>query len=111
MAKRSSGSAGATWTDTQIKIAARLAEALAEPTRLRILTLVIEKGPITNLEVSQLMGLPTSTVSRHLTHLARWAYISGTRDAQRVLYEVAENAEILDELRRLVLRGRHLVVD
>ncbi len=49
--------------------------ALAHPVRLRCLTLVRERQPITNAELAVLTGESTASVSYHLSVLARHGFV------------------------------------
>jgi DNA-binding transcriptional ArsR family regulator len=53
----------------------RALRALAHPLRLRCLTLVRERQPITNAELAALTGESTASVSYHLSVLARHGFV------------------------------------
>jgi DNA-binding transcriptional ArsR family regulator len=49
--------------------------ALAHPTRLRLLRLIRERGPITGSELAPLVGESTASISYHLSTLAKHGFI------------------------------------
>jgi ArsR family transcriptional regulator, arsenate/arsenite/antimonite-responsive transcriptional repressor len=66
---------------------AHLLEAIAEPTRLRILNL-LQRGEFCVCELQAALQLSEPTVSRHLARL-RFAYlVSAARDGARMMYRL-----------------------
>lgn len=68
---------------------AHLLEAVAEPTRLRILNL-LEQGEFCVCELQAVLGLNEPTVSRHLTRLRFSGLVSSCRNGSRVVYRLLE---------------------
>lgn len=64
---------------------AQLLEAVAEPTRLRILNL-LEQGEFCVCKLQAVLGLNEPTVSRHLTRLRFAGLVSSQRNGSRVMY-------------------------
>jgi ArsR family transcriptional regulator len=64
-------------------------KALADPTRLRILTL-LAGGEICVCHVHDALRLPQPTVSRHLAYLRRTGVVARRRDGLWVHYRIAE---------------------
>jgi ArsR family transcriptional regulator len=80
-----------------------LCAGLADPKRILILYALSEKS----LNVSELtdsLGLPQSTVSRHLKMLRERGLVLSQRDGQSVYYEIADHRVIqaLDILRSVL---------
>lgn len=73
---------------------AKCFKALADPTRLRILTLLHE-GELCVCDLTAALGLPQSTVSRHVARLANAGFIIGRRSGLWMHYRLAEGASAL----------------
>lgn len=61
---------------------------LADPTRLRILR-VVERRPLSVLELCEVLALPQSTVSRHLKVLADLGWLESRREGTQSFYGFA----------------------
>ncbi len=70
---------------------ARVFKALAEPHRLRILKM-LEVRPLCVCEITDILGLATSTVSRHLAVLREAGLISDEKDGKWVEYRLRPEA-------------------
>jgi len=70
-----------------------LFRSLADPTRRRILDLLVERGPMT---VSQLAfefpGLVTSGISKHLMNLRAASLVSADRQGRQQIYRLEPDA-------------------
>jgi ArsR family transcriptional regulator, arsenate/arsenite/antimonite-responsive transcriptional repressor len=64
-------------------------KALADSTRLRILTLLVE-GEVCVCEIHDTLRLPQPTVSRHLAYLRRTGLVEARRDATWMHYRLAD---------------------
>ncbi len=69
---------------------ARLYKALSEPTRLRILALLLHHGELCVCDVEAAIGATQSKTSRHLRYLAAAGLVQDRRDGVRVLYRVVD---------------------
>jgi len=69
---------------------ANLFKALADPTRLRIMNLLL-RSPFCVCEMERLLGLPQPLLSRHLAYLRNSGLVESNRDGMRVHYSL--NAE------------------
>jgi ArsR family transcriptional regulator len=76
---------------------ARLAWALAHPTRVRILRLLLDRQACVCGELVEELPLAQSTVSQHLKILKESGLIQGTVDGPKVCYCVA--LEVLQRLK------------
>ena len=78
-----------------------LLRAAGEPTRLRILNL-LRQGSLCVSELQRVLGIPQSTVSRHLATLRHTGLAVETRVGTRVLYSLprtgAPPLEVFHEL-------------
>jgi DNA-binding transcriptional ArsR family regulator len=80
-------------------------EVLAEPTRRRILDLLLERARPVG-ELVDVLGLSQPGVSKHLRVLREGGFVAVRRDAQRRIYEIspaplAEVDQWLEPYRRL----------
>jgi ArsR family transcriptional regulator, arsenate/arsenite/antimonite-responsive transcriptional repressor len=64
-------------------------KALADATRLRILSLLVE-GEVCVCEIHDSLRLPQPTVSRHLAYLRRTGLVESRRDATWMHYRLAD---------------------
>jgi ArsR family transcriptional regulator, cadmium/lead-responsive transcriptional repressor len=75
---------------TPPELVAKYFRGLGDPTRLRILELLVDEGELAVGELVDRLGLPQPTVSTHLGCL-RWCGFVATRRANRsVIYRVAD---------------------
>jgi DNA-binding transcriptional ArsR family regulator len=89
----------------RIDLVARYFRALAEPTRLRILKLLVEE----ELSVGELVmrtGVPQPQVSNHLACLRWCGFVASTREGRSVLNRVADGRVV-----QLVELGHALLAD
>jgi ArsR family transcriptional regulator len=71
----------------------RVFKALADPTRLRILNLLME-APLCVCELGQVLQLPQPLISRHLAYLKNVGLVQDQRQGMRVQYSISLNAKI-----------------
>jgi DNA-binding transcriptional ArsR family regulator len=82
----------------------RIGTALADPTRRRILTMLLA-GPAYPAELAELLDVSRAKVSNHLACLRGCGLVQATREGRQVRYELADQrlADALRELARVVL--------
>lgn len=68
-----------------------LCKCLSDETRLRIAGLLFGQDELCVCDLVDTLGLPQSTVSRHLGQLKRCALVSVRKDAQWSYYRIADN--------------------
>lgn len=68
-------------------------KALADPTRLRLVSLLHGRGERCVCELEAELDLPQYTVSRHLGILRRAGILAAERDGIRVMYRIAGELE------------------
>jgi DNA-binding transcriptional ArsR family regulator len=68
--------------------AAEMAKMLADPARLKILSVVVFDGPVSVRQVCEAVNLPQPTVSHHLGLLRRSKIVEGKRHGKQVIYSV-----------------------
>ncbi len=69
----------------------RRLKALADPTRLRILNLLME-GELCGCDIQHVLGLTQSNVSRHLAYLKHSGWVADRREGYRVFHRLANAA-------------------
>jgi len=84
----------------EFKDDAEMLRVVAHPTRLAMIKVMIEKGPLNVTSLYEEFGMPQSTVSQHLTKLRAVNVVSGTRKGLEIYYEVKDGRveAILDAL-------------
>ena len=74
-----------------MKESARFFKALADPTRLRIVNLLL-RTPLCVCEMEAILKLPQPLISRHMAYLRNCGWVEGERDAMRVVYRLRKEA-------------------
>ena len=82
---------------TASDLKSEILEALAHPNRIRILEL-LQRGPQCNCELSPLLGLEQSNLSRHLKILLQAGILVSWKEGLRVNFKVTDDRvfKILD---------------
>lgn len=75
---------------TDLAALARLHKALSDPSRLRILNLLLALGELCVCDVESALGFTQSKASRHLNILKQAGLVADRRDAIWSYYRVAE---------------------
>jgi DNA-binding transcriptional ArsR family regulator len=77
--------------------------ALADPKRLQIMYALAE-GPLHVNGIMEMLGLPQPTISRHLNILKQRGLVTGTRDGNRIIYELSDERlmGVLETLRAIM---------
>jgi ArsR family transcriptional regulator len=77
---------------------ARTFKALADPTRLRIMNLLLQQ-PGCVCELHRMLGLPQPLISRHLAYLRNAGLVDDERQGMRVRYRLRAEGFVVQELR------------
>ena len=72
-----------------------LLKALAHPVRLRVLAL-LRGGELCVCQITEILGVPTSTVSEHLTELRRSGLLTERKDGRWVYYALLPEESLED---------------
>lgn len=72
-------------SNTQVSLLVDLLKTLAHPVRLRILAL-LRDGELCVCQITEILGIPTSTASEHLTELRRARLLVERKDGRWVYY-------------------------
>lgn len=75
---------------TNIKNFSRAMKAISDPNRLRIMKM-LSAGPLCVCEITSVMELAASTISKHLSILRDAELIDSYKDGRWVNYKLAEN--------------------
>ncbi len=86
----------------EVLASARLFRVLGDPTRLRVLRLLLA-GPLTVSELVEATGCGQSKISNHLACLRWCRLVDSERDGRRVTYRVAD-----PRIGELLAAGAHL---
>ena len=89
---------------SDLDVLERVGTALADPTRRRMLTMLLA-GPAYPAELAEVLGVSRAKVSNHLACLRGCGLVTATREGRQVRYELADQrlAGALGELARVVL--------
>jgi DNA-binding transcriptional ArsR family regulator len=87
-----------------VDVLERIGTALADPTRRRMLTMLLA-GPAYPAELADVLNVSRAKVSNHLACLRGCGLVQATREGRQVRYELADQrlAGALRELARVVL--------
>lgn len=76
--------------DSLIDEAARRFALLSDPTRLRILALLLEREPVTVTELSDSLGISVPNVSQHLARLSVGRLVGREKQGRTVQYRTTD---------------------
>ncbi|MDQ1492097.1 MAG: hypothetical protein QOD57_66 [Actinomycetota bacterium] len=76
--------------DVLIDEAARRFALLSDPTRLRILALLLEREPVTVTELSDALGIAAPNVSQHLARLSAGRLVGREKQGRTVQYRTTD---------------------
>lgn len=76
-------------TQNGVYIIDRLFKGFADPTRLRILNVLVP-GELCVCDIVELLGLPQPAVSRHLAYLRRSGLVEASREWKYAHYRLAQ---------------------
>jgi DNA-binding transcriptional ArsR family regulator len=77
--------------DAALEVAVRL-KALADPVRLRLMSMLLTSEEVCTCEMAPAVGLTDATVSHHLTQLRKAGLIEGQRRGMNVYYRARREA-------------------
>lgn len=88
---------------TQASAGARFFRVLGDPTRLRILELLLD-GPRSVSELVAALGVPQARVSNHLACLRWCQFVESERQGRTVIYRIGDPrlGELLSAARRVI---------
>jgi ArsR family transcriptional regulator, arsenate/arsenite/antimonite-responsive transcriptional repressor len=82
-------------------------KALADETRLRIVSLLVEADDLCACEIEAILRINQSNASRHLTRLRVTQVLSASKRGQWVHYSITEGSSVRSHLaREIVQAGR-----
>ena len=89
---------------SDLDVLERVGTALADPTRRRMLTMLLA-APTYPAELADLLNVSRAKVSNHLACLRGCGLVTATREGRQVRYELADErlADALRQLARVVL--------
>lgn len=90
----------------QADLLAKFFRALGDPTRVRILKILLEDGPRSVSELVEETGASQSRVSTHLGCLKWCGLVASVRDGKRVIYSIGD-----DRVAGLLRGGEQVLAD
>lgn len=88
-----------------MKHLAQTIKALSDPIRLRIILLLQSEGELCVCDLMAVLGLPQSTVSRHLAYLKRSCWVDTRRQGVWMYYTLSrESCDLCRELLQTLKR-------
>jgi len=75
-----------------MKHLAQIFKALSDPVRLRIVLLLQAEGELCVCDLMAVLGLPQSTVSRHLAYLRRSCWVDSRREGVWIYYQLSRES-------------------
>jgi len=95
---------------------AELFKALSDPIRLRLVYLLTRREELCVCHFTEVLGLPQSTISRHLSHLRHLDLVGTRREGKWVYYHLSSRhdtiaAQVLGLISRLGADEPQLVTD
>ncbi|MBP9773322.1 MAG: metalloregulator ArsR/SmtB family transcription factor [Candidatus Peribacteraceae bacterium] len=72
-----------------LEYSAQLWKAFSDPVRMRLINLLFQ-GEICVTDLQQTLGLPQSTVSRHLAYLRHTGVVQASRKGVAIFYQLSE---------------------
>ena len=79
-------------SEALIEEAARRFALLSDPTRLRILSALLERETMTVTELAERLGITAPNVSQHLARLLSARLVSRRRDGRKLEYSVEDQS-------------------
>jgi DNA-binding transcriptional ArsR family regulator len=76
--------------DSFIDEAARRFALLSDPTRLRVLAVLLEREPLTVTELSDALGIAPPNVSQHLSRLSAGRLVGREKQGRNVQYRTTD---------------------
>jgi ArsR family transcriptional regulator len=74
--------------DRLLELAASRFALLADPTRLRVVSVLHDAGEVSVGGLAELTGVPVASVSQHLNRLAQGGIVARRRHGTSVLYRI-----------------------
>ena len=93
-------------TDGGLEVAAKFFRGLGDPTRLRLLLLLLEHGELPVGELVDAIGSPQGRVSSHLACLRWCGFVTDRREGRHVYYSIPDS-----RTRRLLRLALEMVGD
>ncbi len=90
-----------------MKTLAAIFSALSDPSRLRILNLLLESGDLCVCDIERTLGFTQTKVSRHMRYLRRAGLVSARKSGRWVIYslrrgDALERGIVLSSLRAIL---------
>ena len=95
-----------------LQIGSQLMKAMGEETRLRILNLLLQQGPMTTSDLEFILNFTQTKTSRHIAYLKNAGILSARKIDQWVLYSIKEEViDIISQIISFVEKDSQLIQD
>ena len=95
-----------------LQIGSQLMKALGDEARIRILNLLLAKGPLTTSDLEFVLEYTQSKTSRHLAYMRNSGILNSTKVDQWVVYTIKEEVEdIISQILSFVEKDTKLKED
>ena len=95
-----------------LQIGSQLMKAMGEETRLRILNLLLQQGPMTTSDLEFILDFTQTKTSRHIAYLKNAGILSARKIDQWVLYSIKEVViDIISQIMSFVEKDSQLIQD
>ena len=95
-----------------LQIGSQLMKAMGEETRLRILNLLLQQGPMTTSDLEFILDFTQTKTSRHIAYLKNAGILSASKKDQWVLYSIKEEViDIISQILSFVEKDSQLIQD
>lgn len=96
-------------TRFNLSIGTQLMKALGDETRLRLLNLLIKKGPMTISDLEHILDFTQTKTSRHISYLKNSGMLASQKLDQWVIYSIKEEvSEIINQFIGFVEKDNQL---
>ncbi|RDE11367.1 MAG: transcriptional regulator [Candidatus Thorarchaeota archaeon] len=87
------------YKEDEIRNVVRIFKALADPTRLRVVSALVKERSVCVSDIAELLGMSVSRVSHHLSILDKLGFTRHKQDGKQVFYTISDDC-IVDILAR-----------
>ncbi len=95
-----------------LEIGSQLLKAMGEPTRLRILNLLLHLGAMPPSDIEFILDLSQAKTSRHLTYLRHAGILNSQKHEKWIIYSIKEEvADIVGQILAYIEKDRLLKND
>lgn len=96
----------------RVEVTVKFFRGLTDPTRLRIVELLLDQGEKNVSELVEVLGQPQSRISSHLACLRWCGYVTSRREGKYIYYRIADErvAKLLDLAHAVIAEHAHAIL-